>query len=442
MNYYIDELLDYLDIYKVLIEKNLYDPSRIKNIEEISTLINKLNNCYNYKTGIDEYDYSELRRKLMSVFHPDVYKYKIPKEFGFDNTLLISKVNAVLDNIGNAKKEGLKYDYKSQESYSDEDIFEEEMYDARKDERREKRKEFADRVKDKTSKVLMYMKERINASLFHIPSNAYDYDRIIDIFEKDLKNLDFRKIRATETINMLKDEKKVLETVWHGEIDRIKLATRYQRELKIKENVMINARFIFEGAKKKLDSYVSYKYSTKYDKIMRDWKRTSDEKLKEYLDEKVRYSNRLNGYVDENDKRDTNEIKQNLKKLEREYDQYPKYEEMKKKAIETLTKDDKDYKELRENAFKYEQNYLETQRQYDYYVRYKDGIINGYKKQIDDEYSAKRFKTDLKIKYYEAKLRRINNDIMKNIEAREIFETRYKYNFENYTGEVASGFQR
>ena len=205
---------------------------------------------------------------------------------------------------------------------------------------------------------------------------------------------------------------------------------------------MINARFIFEGAKKKLDSYVSYKYSAKYDKIMRDWKRTSDEILKEYLDEKVRYSNRLNGYVDENDKRDTNEIKQNLKRLEREYDQYPKYEEMKKKAIETLTKDDMDYKELRENAFKYEQNYLETQRQYDYYVRYKDGILNGYKKQIDDEYSAKRFKTDLKIKYYEAKLRRINNDIMKNIEAREIFETRYKYNFENYTGEVASGFQR
>jgi len=115
---------------------------------------------------------------------------------------------------------------------------------------------------------------------------------------------------------------------------------------------------------------------------------------------------------------------------------------MKKKAIDTLTKNDKSYKELKNDVFKYEQNYRETERQYNYYMKYKDGIINGYKKEIDSEYSGKRFKLNMKIKHYERKLRRINNDIMRNIEAREVFETKYKYNFEEYTGEIASGFQR
>ena len=444
MNYYIEELLDYLDLYKIIIDKNLYDSDRKKDVEEINNLISKLYNCYNSKTGMDSYDFNVLRRKMMSVFHPDLYKYKIPKELGFDSTDIAGRFNASIDSILECKKNGEVYNYDNdyEVSYSGEEVYKEDVDALRKEERARKVNEVKDKVKENTSRVLKYMKERIQASLFNVPANVDDYEHIKTTFEKDLRSLDYRKQKTMDALALLRDEKKVIATLWKGALDREKIETKYQKALLQQENVMVNAQFLYEGALKRLERYVETNYKTEYEDALSYWKNVSDEILADYLNEKTKYENRLNGYID-GDPRTTKEMKRDLKRVEREYKRYPNFEKFKTTMIAKLTKGDKDYKFLKDNAHKYQIAYEEEKREYDSYKENKQEKIRELNQEVNDEYSSRTFKVNAKIKHYERKLGRINNDIMKNIKATNLFTTRYRSEFEPNTREVATaGVQR
>ena len=424
MDYYAVELLDYLDLYKVLIEKGLYNPEKKNEVQDVNKLIDKLNEYYETK-NLDSFDFVMLRKKIASVFHPDIYKISIPKDLDIDNNELLSKVNGAIDSIIECKKDGMKFNYDYDEThYSKEEIFNENV-------RTPGNSDFTEGVYI----ALKYLKERINAHIFRIPSNEKDYTHIREQFSKELDNLDYRKKKATEQLRRAREEKTVIANLWQNDLARDKIEGRYFREFAEKQKVMENAKSLYESAKKRLDTYVDVNYREDYEELMAEWKETHDEILQDVMNSKMHLADRQKGIKDD-DPRTDKEIKKELKKFEREYKAYPKREAFSKKTINHLTKGDKEYKSLKYDCNLYGSNYAETNRIYEYYVKEKEKILKGYVREVNDEYSNKQFKANWKVKHYERKIRRINNAIMRNIKATDVFEQKFKYNYMPEQGEV------
>ena len=80
MNGNIQELRDYLGLYKVLIEGKYYDPRHSEDAKELLELINKLDDSNNLK----DFDFKLLKRKVSKLFHPDIYTSFDTDKLGYD----------------------------------------------------------------------------------------------------------------------------------------------------------------------------------------------------------------------------------------------------------------------------------------------------------------------------------------------------------------------
>ena len=99
MSSHLAELLDYLELYRGLLESKYYDPSLKKEAEALIELIENTK-AKAEKTGrLTEEDCRTLRRKVPVLFHPDKFKQKLPSELQMDGVQLIQRFNGSLDEV-------------------------------------------------------------------------------------------------------------------------------------------------------------------------------------------------------------------------------------------------------------------------------------------------------------------------------------------------------
>ena len=445
MDNYVTELIDYIDTYRSLLERNLYDKDRQKDVEELYSLMDKLNESYYSKSGLDSYDFQQLRKRISYIFHPDVYKIEVPQELGINLAQLNARFNGAISSVLKDKKEGatFKYDYHSerqpqqtsngQYTYDDDwglNSFRENTrhrrgyYDERgsyhsfeqereKEERRAYRQEMVDNakeaIKNAAKSAFQYSKERVGAWLFDIPTTQKDYYSIKNGLTYDVENLKYRRTLAIANARITEQKKDELMKRWQQEVSEQALTNRYNDEVINSFNRVDYYQRELENASRLLMSRLDT-HAPEYRKLMAKWEKTAGEIFADFMNSRVELKNKQDGYAP-NDGRSEREIMKSIKRFEKELDRYPKRKEAEDIALTEVTKNDDVYKKLQENYNKVLKAYNDAMQSHTILTSNKAHIMRTYIKEINRKYNSSVLGLDIRIKHFNMRDKMLDRDI-------------------------------
>ncbi len=459
MDNYVTELIDYIDTYRLLLERDLYDKSRQTDINELYSLMDKLNESYNIKSGLDSYDFQQLRKKISYIFHPDVYKVNIPQELGINLAQLNARFNGAISSILKDKKEGatFKYDYQSEKQapvndngqykYNDDwgyNSFRENTrhrrgyYDERgtyhsfeqereKEERRAQRQQMVDNakeaIKNAAKSAYQYSKERVGAWLFDIPTTQKDYYSIKNSLTYDVENLRYRKTLAMANSRVTEQKKNEILKRWQQEVSEQALTNRYNDEVINSFSRVDYYRRELENANRLLMSRLDM-HAPEYRSLMMQWEKTAGEIFADFMNSRVELKNKQDGYA-QNDGRSEKEIMKSIKKFEKELDRYPKRKEAENIALTQVTKDDEVYKRLKENYNRVQKAYNEAMKSHVILTSNKAHIMRTYIKEINKKYNSSVLGLDIRIKHFNMRDKMLDRDIEHSEQKLKVFIETY-----------------
>ena len=445
MHSYVAELLDYLDLYKVLLENHFYAENGSNKASELIKMIDLLSIAHK-NNNLTSYDYKELKKKIAVLFHPDINTITIPKEYNINMLELISKTNGILDSIEKeiGKKNSFDYneaepfstayerryeDYTHNDYYYDNNPFEKDEEYVRKEQEKEKRKaKFDQRIESLKNGIIktkdyicLISKERFNAMFRDIPSNSNDYYNIKKRFESTLSNLTSRVNVLQTTLMILKSNMSNLNNKYQMDSSNFSIERYYNNLLNESQRYLINKRNEYNNADN-IYKQIKYKYSKEYNEMINYWIRTTSEIVTDIIN----VNNEINEKIFyKGNEKELSLLKKRLKKLNKEREEYLSYEELKVKAVEYLKNNHPDYKEAVEKYNKAQEEYNRANINYLYYYKHKKKIQEEYLENVYKEYKNKYMILDLRIKSSENKRDRI---------ARTIYTTNTRYNefIDNY----------
>ena len=438
----IKELLDYLELYKVLLEANFYDGSQNEDAEELLSLINRLQDG----TNIKDFDFNQLKRKVSKIFHPDIYKSFNTEKLGINNLELLSKVNNAIDEIIIERKNPhvFKYDdeqvsdevFKEDVDYTKNDYFgrdekfppkpksEKELREERIKESIQNAKNEIIRTKDYVCTVAI---DRFNATFRNIPSNVNDYIRIKKRYEDMLLNYTYRDKVITSSLTILYEIQKELERSFDKETTDNALTYYYHNLISNKKRRLQNLSIEFENSKQ---SYyqVFGKYEPEYHQLIGRW-------VKDVSELKADVYN-INSEIQEelNKNTDSKSIKGLLKireRLEKEQKKSPKYEDAKEEVKRIMLEEHPDLREVyqRYNDLKYELN--SSNAEYSYIINNSRQVKINRLNEIKDDYTKRNDHIAKKIKMLEYEHESKKSKIFKTRRNYNDFLDKYQYKYEN-----------
>lgn len=436
MDGYVTELMDYIDTYRTLIRLNLYDSSRKNSADEVYYMLDKLSLSYTTKQGLDDFDFGYLKRKINSVFHPDVYTYQLPEDLGIDNVQLLAKVNSALTDIISNKNKGerFRYNYDVDSDSIPLDNNQGNVYDdfgaqAFKDQfgyrynpeyerakRREERMEhFSDlvtnakeRVKAAAQSAFEYSKERIGAWLFDIPANEQDFVNIKNSMRAHIEDMYYRQGLAQANVRMHTRARDNLVNRENQELSMENLNAIYENEVIMSYNRLEFLKREIIATKAKLDERF-FTHKPEFDRLMSEWERTSNQLFNGYMDSRYELKNVQDGFQQGN--RPEKVVKKDIKKQEKQLDRYPNKQEAINNAVAEVTKDDVIFEQLRAIYDQKVAEYNQTYNRHGYLVANKAQMLNIYAEDIKKKYNKKIFTTDLKIKHFNMRDKQLGREI-------------------------------
>ncbi len=439
MSGYVSELLDYLDLYKVLLENHFYSDENNDKANELIRLIESLNTAYDNK-DLSSYNFVDLKRTLSILFHPDRNKIMIPEGLNINSLELLSKTNGIIDSIERETGRKNAFDYNEAEPFStpyerryeeytnndyyyDDIPFEQNEEYVRKEkekiERQEKFDKAVEKIKDGIIKTKDYIclisKERFNAMFRSIPSNSKDYFNIKKRFENSLNNLTSRVNVLQSTLMILNSNMTMLNNNFQNEVSDYNMEMYYNNLLKYAQADYNKKDEAFRKATNRYNQVIK-DYSPVYNGMINYWLKETGELLTDIInvDNEI-YEKQFYG----NDKKEIKLLEKRRKKLNKEKDEYLTFEEMQGKAIEYLKENYPDYKEAIDTFNKTRAEYNKARSDYTYLLNHKQDIQKEQYQRIYKDYNNKYIILDLRIKGTKSKRDRL---------ARTIYNTKIRYN--------------
>ena len=443
MNSYISELNDYLELYGVLLENNFYSKEKQEDAKELKELIDRLKE----PSGYIDFDFPLLKRKISKIFHPDVYTSFNTQSLGIDNVQLLSKVNGVIDDVIQEKKNGNSFAYNEQDPYTDsyedeEEDFTKNDYFARDQKfppkpkteeqlRKERINETINDIKNEVIRtkdyVCMVARDRFNAVFKGIPSTVADYIRIKKRYEDTLMNLTYRDTVITSTLDFLYQAKRVLNDTFTKEVSPLALTYYYNNELSNSQRRMDMTEASLNVAKVRYYQ-VFDKYAPEYKELIGRWAKGTSEISADI----VNINSAINFEVSRNSKDAVIEqLLRKRKRLNKEQEEYPKYEEAKEKIKEFMLKEHPDLAEVYSSYKKEKEKNTKAKEEYLYISQNSKAVKADRLKHVTDEYKKKAEQYDFKIVRLEDEKKRRTSSIFRVRRKYNDFLDRYQNKFEN-----------
>ena len=459
MSGYVSELLDYLDLYKLLLENGYYNPEKKEDAKELLDLIDSLEECTdNHK--LKEFNFNILKRKVNNIFHPDLYKEEIPTSLNIDNIELIKKVNGLLSDIDKEeKKSSFTYnpakpfynDYEDRYSddythndyyYNDVPFGKAEEFDddlereKRREERRAKFDGFMSDLKSGVSKTKDYIyevaKDRFNAMFRDIPANEKDYNNIRNRYESSLNNLSRREMVLAQSLFILKSNKNDLQNRWNMDTSNYSVDRYYKIEFNKVINNLKSIESELSGCTAQYKGML-VKYAPEYNRLLNDWIKTTSEIYTDIIN--------ANHELNENKLFNPNEknakcIQKRLDRFNKERDNLPNINEAKIQINNHLLEIHDDYRDVFERFNDTRIRYDKAYKEYEYYRIHERDIKDNYYHNVNDRYNAEYIKINNRINTVERK----HNKIVKTIfdtrvrfgEFLDKYQEKYESNTDNY----------
>ena len=449
MSGYVSELLDYLELYKLLLEEGYYDQSKKKEATQLMELIDSLNNCKS-DNNYTSFDFGVLKKKIGTIFHPDIYKTSIPAEYNIDNVSVLAKINGILDDISKSKKDK-SFEYnpskpftkETEEDYTYNDYFydnerfkpREKDEDFKREERSKERKEkmdaFFTEVKTDFYKTKDYIcevaKERFNAMFRDIPSNEKDYSNIKNRFEGALYNLSSRESVLSNTLNILRSKLSELSNNWKMDSSNYSVEKFYNNELERRISILKNTEADLGRATIMYKSMLR-KYAPEYNQLMKEWFDTSSEIYRDIVNTNNELNNKI---VYDGDDKSIKESRARLNSLSKEQKNYPNINEAKTKVNNYLLSTHEDFKKAFERFFGTKAKYDEVYKSYEYWYSHPREEKDNYFNNLHDRYQLEYDKIDSKIRKIEKKHLKVTRLIFDTRVRYDNFLEKYQNTFEN-----------
>lgn len=442
----LSELLDYLELYKVLLESKFYDPEKTEDAAALIDLIEKAKAKAEKDGRLTEDDCRTLKRKVSVMFHPDMFKQKLPKDLKMDGLQLIQKFNSAMDEVEkeakNPPKKGptsFKYSqaepfstpYQQRyEDYTKNDYFysdqkfakrppsKEMERERRREERQEQFDTFVDGVKQRIVRTSEYVatiaKERFDAIFRAIPANERDYENIKRRFEAALSSLSSKENVLFSTLLILKMNRSDLDEQFRKDTTVQAINDYYANLINIKYNKVQTLGTIMGQA----DVYykrILQKYAPEYNRLMREWSEESSEVFSDIVDAHQELHNKT---LYEPDKREAKYIKKKISRLTKERDGYPPVERARMEAIEELKEMYPEYREAVEKYYSTKQAYEAACDEYNY-VRQNEVKLK------DDEFFRRQETYKKKKSSLDSRIESLENKHNKVVQT--ISDTRVRY---------------
>lgn len=257
MKNYVEELLDYLELYQEYINQGLVNSAQEQKIEKFIKEVSILRSSIENDTDLYDYDFKALKRDVGSLFHADVFSNGQILENNPDE--LLGKTFGVLDEIGKCIKANQNIKHNTTTSDTFDGTF------------KPKRRQYTEKQnKDKNlfDTVTSFISNRIDYYLKGIPSS---YEEFLDLLEKSKKTIDSLYQRLS-VIN---------ETIGFLERDLTDLNIEFSNSM-LPENINYKYLNDLESLKSKKDMY---------EQRMKTATQKRNEKYKEFEPEIVRRFN-------------------------------------------------------------------------------------------------------------------------------------------------------
>jgi hypothetical protein len=440
MDGYLSELIDYLDLYKVLLDNNCYDSSKEKDAENLINLIDDLKERVEKGKDLSNYDYSKLRKKVAVLFHPDYFKYKLPDGLNMDAMQLIQKFNGTLDFVVEGKnKNSFNYNEaepfstsysRRYEDYTKNDYFydnkqfnhrpmsEELERERRREARQDKMDDFINNIKNGFVRTKDYVcvvaKERFDALFRAIPSNVNDYYNIKRRFENTLNNLSNRENIIASTLDILYSNREDLDNNFNFDTSNLMINNYYKEEL---NNSINNLRNMEAKLKQSSINYkmILNKYAPLYNQLMQQWVHSTSEIFTDIINANNELHDKT---LYEPNEKEVKNIKRRIGRLNKERENYPTVEEARLMVIEHLKNTYPEYQKITDSFFETKSDYENAYKKYDYISKHEIEIKDNKYYSLCDVYREKRNALDNKINKIENKHVNITN---------KIYDTRVRY---------------
>ena len=453
------DLIEYLELYKVLLESKYYTPSKEDEANELMEAIENAKKKAEEKGRLSEDDCKSLRRKVSFFFHPDKFSEQLPKGFSIDSLQLIQKFNAAMDEVEKEAKnppkarpfqvnQATQYQQEYDDFTKNDYFYSDQRFERRpmsreleRERRREERQEqidtFVDGVKKRIVRTSEFVatvaKERFDAIFRAIPSNANDYENIKRRFEQTLSNLSNRENLLYTTLFMLKINKSDLEDKFKQETT-VEAINGYYNEL-------LNAKFnkvqTLGSAMNQFGQYyqsILKKYAPEYNRFLQEWSRGSSAVFSDIVDANQELHDRT---LYDPDKKEARQLKGRIIRLSKERDEYPTIEEARRNAIDKLKEMYPEYRNAVERYYSTKNAYDEARKEYDYVIQNADKIRDEEFYRRQDAYLKKKKVLDSRINSTENKHKKVLGSISDTkVRYGQFLDNYEKIYDRNYSGEL------
>lgn len=221
MKNYVEELLDYLELYQAYINQGLVNSAQEQKIEKFIKEVSILRSSLENGTDLYDYDFKALKRDVGSLFHADVFSHG--QSLGNNPDELLGKTFGVLDEIGKCIKGQQNIKYNSTSS---------DTFDGNFKGKKKQADEKMDSNKNLFDTVTSFISNRIDYYLKGIPSS---YEEFLDLLEKSKRTIDSLYQRLSvinETIEFLERDLTDLNIEFSNSMLPENIEYKYFNELK------------------------------------------------------------------------------------------------------------------------------------------------------------------------------------------------------------------
>lgn len=455
----IDELLDYLELYRDIINRGVLDQNYVKQINDLITEIDSLEDMT--KTGnISGYNFRDLNKKVAAVFHPDRCNVDFEK-LGYSPDMY-ARVNGIVNDLTNLQKSGVfssfKYNRTKQEQKNDDNTYTPKgskgnaKGEPKKDQTSYTYKPSYDnnnysqntqnnytttgRYQDAYDDYETYFErfskwitERANVIFSKIPSSKEDYDKIKKKWEKSISSLRLRKEALGQRLVLLKEATVTNRQHWDSDIQPDVIEKIYNSRLNYLYNEFAREDFLQKQAQAARDRRYS-ELSPDVQKAVDSFKKDASDYYTQYMTLLNTYNRKMANMEDFNEEA----MRKQLTSMRDYYMDHYYYDGEVDKLVKGILDSDPTYKQLDKD---YIAAWNKAKKRFDAFEKYRTSKKQESTRITDDisaSYRQKEEDISYKTKSTTAKLDRISKRLDETETKYNQFVNRYGPSYENAPG--------
>lgn len=398
MEYNVNELINYLLLYRELILNGQYDPYYKNQAIELLDKISQLEELIQNNSSFATFDFENMKKRFVGVFHPDRFKIKLENIESSDE--IFGKTLGIFQNISELRRvksdSQFKYDsttgdsyranaprnnqYKKSSSYTNNTDKENKQTYQNDDVN-----DFEDEYEAALPFVLQFISNKFNAIFRGIPSSKEDYENILTRLQKKVDNLQYNDNLFNEVINSIQKRRQYNRTVFLNNMQDEKINRLYYEKISSLREIAYKKRQKYQQAQINCDN----RYEILYPEIQgafNSWQREANHYIAQYRNLVDKYYCAMRELTQDDHKSLTQEIQRMRSYIEKNYTDANL---IFCKIRDDVLQNDQKYCELAKNLNSAKQSYLRIEQRFQYVLNNPSKCKAEIRKRITDDYEKK-----------------------------------------------------